>query len=162
MAEYLAFQRDPEGRRMGSSAAATTGSKLAAAATDASRAFPCETLRAAVQRAMTRMRSHDVLLLSPGCASWDQFDNYERRGEAFAEAIRSSDCAVKYRRHTARCSVNSRMRRLTRFARYREAASGRCTNAQSFKPQAFKPSLLIPQLFEIFFFESEVVAYLVQ
>jgi UDP-N-acetylmuramoylalanine--D-glutamate ligase len=72
-----------------------TGPGLAAAATDSSKAFHCETLHAAVQCATNRMRPHDILLLSPGCASWDQFDNYERRGEAFAEAVRLGDCAVK-------------------------------------------------------------------
>ena len=32
----------------------------------------------------------DVLLLSPGCASWGQFDNFERRGDAFVAAVRSA------------------------------------------------------------------------
>ena len=47
----------------------------------------CETLDTAVDRALSRMKRGDILLLSPGCASWDQFDNYENRGEAFVELV---------------------------------------------------------------------------
>ncbi len=41
------------------------------------------TLESAVEAAAERLRDGDVLLLSPGCASWDQFENYEQRGIAF-------------------------------------------------------------------------------
>jgi UDP-N-acetylmuramoylalanine--D-glutamate ligase len=46
----------------------------------------CATLDQAVAAARPRLRPGDVLLLSPACASWDQFENYEQRGDAFAQA----------------------------------------------------------------------------
>ncbi|MBT4584619.1 MAG: UDP-N-acetylmuramoyl-L-alanine--D-glutamate ligase [Phycisphaerae bacterium] len=46
-------------------------------------ALNCRSLDVAVCEAKERMMDGDVLLLSPGCASLDQFDNYEQRGEAF-------------------------------------------------------------------------------
>jgi UDP-N-acetylmuramoylalanine--D-glutamate ligase len=56
-----------------------TGPTLA----DGSGGTDCGTLESAVACAVSRMRADDVLLLSPGCASWDQFDNYEQRGDRF-------------------------------------------------------------------------------
>jgi UDP-N-acetylmuramoylalanine--D-glutamate ligase len=48
-----------------------------------------ETLETAVQRASASAVAGDVVLLAPACASFDQFRNYEHRGSAFKEAVRS-------------------------------------------------------------------------
>lgn len=43
---------------------------------------------AAVREARTLARTGDTVLLAPACASMDMFVNYNRRGDAFAEAVR--------------------------------------------------------------------------
>ncbi len=67
-----------------------TGPTIAAAARGlgATNVHECETLARAVNACRANSREGDVVLLSPGCASWDQFSNYEERGEAFAALAR--------------------------------------------------------------------------
>jgi UDP-N-acetylmuramoylalanine--D-glutamate ligase len=47
----------------------------------------CELLVTAVTEAAARAESGDVVLLSPACASFDQFRDFEARGDAFAAAV---------------------------------------------------------------------------
>jgi UDP-N-acetylmuramoylalanine--D-glutamate ligase len=46
-----------------------------------------KTLDAAVAAAASAARSGDVVLLSPACSSYDQFENYEQRGRAFKQLV---------------------------------------------------------------------------
>ena len=48
---------------------------------------PCETLERAVARARELARPGEVVLLSPACASYDQFRNFEHRGEVFKALV---------------------------------------------------------------------------
>ncbi len=47
-----------------------------------------QTMEEAVRWAADEAQSGDVVLLSPACASFDMFENYARRGEAFQAAVK--------------------------------------------------------------------------
>jgi len=46
-------------------------------------------LEQAIRTASKLVRTGDVVLLSPGCTSYDQFPNFEIRGESFRDMVRS-------------------------------------------------------------------------
>ena len=48
----------------------------------------CADLEDAVRRAAAAASTGDVVLLSPACASFDAFENFERRGDRFREIVR--------------------------------------------------------------------------
>jgi UDP-N-acetylmuramoylalanine--D-glutamate ligase len=49
----------------------------------------CETLERAVEQARERARPGETVLLSPACASYDQFADFEARGERFGELVQA-------------------------------------------------------------------------
>lgn len=63
-------------------------SHLAAALTGHCRLADCVDLRTAVLRAAAQARPGDAVLLSPACASFDQFRGFADRGDAFRRLVR--------------------------------------------------------------------------
>jgi UDP-N-acetylmuramoylalanine--D-glutamate ligase len=46
-----------------------------------------ETIEEAVRKAYNQSKQGDIILLSPACASWDQFKTFEERGDRFVQAV---------------------------------------------------------------------------
>jgi UDP-N-acetylmuramoylalanine--D-glutamate ligase len=72
-----------------------TGAALAKQAGE--NGMDCATLENAMECIRSRVKPGDAVLLSPGCASWDQFPNYEARGDRFEQLVkahtRSAPCS---------------------------------------------------------------------
>jgi UDP-N-acetylmuramoylalanine--D-glutamate ligase len=67
-----------------------TASEIAAALDDAGVPFlQCGDLATAVTAAAEAARPGEVVLLSPACASYDQFRDFEHRGEEFRRLVQN-------------------------------------------------------------------------
>lgn len=62
--------------------------KIATQLAGAVRLIPCGTLERAVGEASARAHSGDTVLLAPACASFDQFQSYEHRGQVFKQLVK--------------------------------------------------------------------------
>lgn len=51
--------------------------------------YECGTLEKAMHQAKTIAEEGDIVLLSTGCSSYDQFSNFQQRGELFAQLARA-------------------------------------------------------------------------
>lgn len=60
---------------------------LAPVLTEGVKLHRCEDLEDAVRRAAAGAKPGEVVLLSPACASFDAFENFERRGDRFREIV---------------------------------------------------------------------------
>ena len=52
--------------------------------------FRAPDLQSAVERAVSVAQPGDVVLLAPGCASFDEFKNYQERGDTFRTMVRAA------------------------------------------------------------------------
>ena len=64
-----------------------SGEQIITALGDAVRSFLEEGLHSAVIKAQKLAIPGDIVLLSPGCASYDEFENFEKRGEFFKKIV---------------------------------------------------------------------------
>ena len=62
--------------------------EIRAALDDAASISSAESMPDAVQKAFQAAVPGDIVLLSPGCASFDRYANYAQRGEDFKESVR--------------------------------------------------------------------------
>ncbi len=65
------------------------GEQIKSALGDAVRLFKVNDLNSAVKNAHSIAQPGDTVLLSPGCASFDQFKNFEHRGDFFKSTVRA-------------------------------------------------------------------------
>ena len=63
--------------------------KIASALNDAAPIVPAGDMQHAIEWARTNAQTGDTVLLSPACASFDQYRNFEHRGEHFEELVRA-------------------------------------------------------------------------
>ncbi len=56
---------------------------------EAAKIVHAETLEKAVKQAASAAQSGDIVLLAPACASFDQFRNYQHRGQVFKDTVRT-------------------------------------------------------------------------
>jgi UDP-N-acetylmuramoylalanine--D-glutamate ligase len=62
--------------------------KIASHLEGAVRLIPCNTMDRAVSEAAANARPGDTVLLAPACSSFDQFQNYEQRGQVFKQLVK--------------------------------------------------------------------------
>jgi len=70
-------------------AAAKIESQIVSAKDGSPEIVPAETLENAIRKAHAAAEPGDVVLLAPACASFDQFRNYEHRGQVFKQIVRT-------------------------------------------------------------------------
>jgi UDP-N-acetylmuramoylalanine--D-glutamate ligase len=85
---FDAFAAELSGRETRAYLVGETAAEIAGALERAGVAFEqCGTLERAVSSAAKNAKPGEIVLLAPACASFDQFDNFEQRGDEFRRFI---------------------------------------------------------------------------
>ncbi|QUG77138.1 UDP-N-acetylmuramoyl-L-alanine--D-glutamate ligase [Erwinia sp. E602] len=87
-ADFSALTRYLQGDRVRTFCFGRDGAELAALRPEI--ATRTDTLAEAVQQIASQVQPGDMVLLSPACASLDQFKNFEQRGDLFAQLAREA------------------------------------------------------------------------
>jgi UDP-N-acetylmuramoylalanine--D-glutamate ligase len=88
-APYQPMVEEGRGKVKGVLTIGQDSEKLAEAYAGQATVHPCITLEAAVRRARELAKAGDTVLLSPACASYDQFKNFEDRGDQFKRFVQA-------------------------------------------------------------------------
>jgi len=67
----------------------TAAGKIESQIRTAAKIIQAETLETAVKQAAASAQPGDIVLLAPACASFDQFRNYQHRGQVFKDTVRA-------------------------------------------------------------------------
>ena len=86
-APYAPLVEEGRGKVKGVLAIGQDAELLARSYDGAAPVHACETLAEAVRRARSLAVAGDTVLLSPACASYDQFQNFEHRGDTFKRLV---------------------------------------------------------------------------
>jgi UDP-N-acetylmuramoylalanine--D-glutamate ligase len=88
--DFRPFARELPGNVVSIYLVGEASDELAEALEAAGRSYVrAETLGSAVERAAAEAEPGDVVLLSPACASYDQYENFEERGEDFRRMVQN-------------------------------------------------------------------------
>jgi len=88
-ADFSSLSRYLQGDRIRTYCFGRDGAALAALRPEIS--VQTETMAEAMQQIADQVQPGDLVLLSPACASLDQFKNFEQRGDAFAQLAREAN-----------------------------------------------------------------------
>jgi len=87
--DYTALREPLAGKARAALLIGAAAPKIAAQIAGAVPVIQCGTLERAVAEAHSHAKQNEVILLAPACASFDQFDNYEHRGQVFKQLVRA-------------------------------------------------------------------------
>jgi len=85
--DFSALAQSIEGKLRGAVLIGEDAEKIAHALDTVMPVHFAENMESAVHMAATCAESEDTVLLAPACASFDQYDNYMARGDAFIDAV---------------------------------------------------------------------------